>query len=66
MNKIVPQHLVRAFFDDLRAYFKEPVELRRDDIAARQQLLLKKYMSPPGSLTVDHIKELFEKMKGAA
>lgn len=62
----MPPDVARAFIADLRAYFREPCELKRDDIAARQRDVLAEHMPRQRDLRVEDVKELFGRLKGIA
>lgn len=62
----MPPDVASAFLEDLRAYFRESSELKRESIAARQRDALAEHMPRQRDLRTDDIKELFTRLKGLA
>jgi hypothetical protein len=54
----LPPDVARAFLADMRAYFAETSQIKRDEIAARQRAILAEYVR--GRLRVADVKEMFE------
>jgi hypothetical protein len=62
----LPPDIARAFMADLAAYYAEPNEHKRNEIAARQRHILSDYLPPRAKrLRVSDIKAMFDQMRGA-
>ena len=60
----VPPEVARRFFEDMRAFHREPNPIKRDEIAARQLDALRGYRwSRDKKLRLSDVKELFELMR---
>jgi hypothetical protein len=63
----LPPAVARAFVEDMRAYFAEPNQIKRDEIAARQLHALKEFQGPrEKKLRLADVIEMFAQMKGLA
>ncbi|MGY3615641.1 hypothetical protein [Bradyrhizobium sp. USDA 10063] len=61
----LPPEVARAFMEDLRAYFDEPNEHKRNEIAARQMHVLNQYRPRRAKrLWISDIKAMFQQMRG--
>jgi hypothetical protein len=61
----LPPEVARRFFEDMRAFHREPNPIKRDEIAARQLHALGEYRRPRDrKLRLSDVKELFEQMRG--
>lgn len=61
----LPPAVARRFTEDMRAYFAEPDEHKRDAIAVRQLSVLNDHKPPRAKrLWLADVKELFRQMKG--
>ena len=60
----VPPEVALRFFEDMRAFHREPNPIKRDEIAARQLHTLRGYLKPSDrKLRLSDVKELFERMR---
>jgi hypothetical protein len=60
----LPPEIARRFFEDMRAFQREPNPIKRDEIAARQLEALRGYLRPRDrKLRLSDVKELFEQMR---
>jgi hypothetical protein len=60
----LPPELARRFFEDMRAFHREPNPIKRDEIAARQLHALQAYRRQRApKLRLSDVKELFERMR---
>jgi hypothetical protein len=60
----LPPEVARPFFEDMRAFHREPTPIKRDEIAARQLHALRGYLRPSDrKLRLADVKELFERMR---
>ena len=60
----LPPEVARRFFEDIRAFHREPNPIKRDEIAARQLHALRGYLRPRDKkLRLSDVKELFERMR---
>jgi hypothetical protein len=56
--------VARRFFEDMRAFHREPNPIKADEIAARQLDALRGYLRPRDKkLRLSDVKELFEQMR---
>ena len=63
----LPPDVARAFVADMLAYFAEPNQIRRDEIAIRQMHALRQYQGPREKPVRTHdIKEMFVRMRHQA
>jgi hypothetical protein len=59
----VSPEVARRFFEDMRAFHREPNPIKRDEIAARHLDTLRGYLRPRDKkLRLSDVKELFEQM----
>lgn len=60
----LPPEVARKFVEDMRAYLKEPSELKRDVIAARQMHILNEHARPGDKpVRIPDVREMFERMR---
>jgi hypothetical protein len=60
----LPPEIARRFFEDMRAFQREPNPIKRDEIAAHQLEALLGYLRPRDrKLRLSDVKELFEQMR---
>jgi hypothetical protein len=60
----LPPGVARRFFEDMRAFHREPNPIKRDEIAARQLDALRGYLRPRDKkLRLSDVKEIFEQMR---
>jgi hypothetical protein len=60
----LPPEVARRFFEDMRAFHREPNPIKRDEIAARQLHALRGYLRPRDKKRrLSDVKELFEQMR---
>ncbi|MGA2057947.1 MAG: hypothetical protein ABSG88_21905 [Bradyrhizobium sp.] len=60
----LPAAVAHAFVNDMRAFFAEPNQLKRDQIAVRQLHALKEHQGPRDKkLRLSDVKEMFTQMK---
>jgi hypothetical protein len=63
----LPPTVARAFVEDMRAYFAEENEIKRDGIAVRQLRALRERQGPrEKKLRLSDVKEMFAQMKDHA
>jgi hypothetical protein len=63
----LPPEVARRFMNDLRAFFAEESQIKRDEIAAGQMSVLRKYQRPREKpVRIPDIKEMFLQMKDQA
>jgi hypothetical protein len=63
----LPPAVARAFVKDMKAFFAEENDLKRDEIAARQLSALNQYRGrQENPLRLGDIKQMFEAMKDQA
>ena len=63
----LPPEVARRFFEDMRAFHREPNPIKRDEIAARQLHALREYQAPrEKKLRLSDVKEMFQRMKDDA
>ncbi|MBO4228375.1 hypothetical protein [Bradyrhizobium neotropicale] len=61
----LPPEVAHAFMADMRAYFAEPNEHKRNEIAARQMHILNQHRPRRAKrLWISDIKTMFEQMRG--
>jgi hypothetical protein len=61
----LPPAVARRFMEDLRAFFAEESQIKRDEIAGRQMAALRKYQEPREKpVRIPDIKEMFLGMRG--
>ncbi len=61
----LPPAIARAFVKDMRAYFAEEDQTKRDAIAVRQLHALKEHQGPrEKALRLSDVKQMFLEMKG--
>ena len=68
MAKIdLPPAVARAFVEDMKAYFAEPNEIKRDGIAVRQLRALREHQGPrEKKLRLSDVKAMFQQMRDQA
>ena len=60
----IPPEAARAFRRDLRAFFREPSQLKQDEIAARQLWALQGFRRPrEKKLRLADVKQMFLQMR---
>jgi hypothetical protein len=60
----LPPDVARRFMKDLRAFFAEDSQIKRDEIAARQMSALRKYQGPREKpVRIPDIREMFLQMR---
>ena len=63
----LPPEIARAFVKDMRAFFREENQLKRDEIAARQLYALSAFQRPRDKkLRLSDVKQMFEQMRDYA
>lgn len=63
----LPPEVASRFLEDMRAYFAEPNLVKRDEIAARQMHVLRKYQGPREKpVRIPDVMEMFREMKNRA
>jgi hypothetical protein len=60
----LPPAVARRFVEDMRAYFAEEDDHKRDEIAARQLHVLRRHQPPrEKKLSLSDVKEMFERIR---
>jgi hypothetical protein len=60
----LPPAVARRFMEDLRAFFAEESQIKRDEIAGRQMSVLREYQGPREKpVRIPDIKEMFLRMR---
>jgi len=59
----LPPGVAQRFVEDMRTYFAEKNQIKRDGIAARQRHLLLEHMPAKTKLRLIDVKEMFVQMK---
>jgi hypothetical protein len=61
----LPPEVARVFTEDMRAYFAETNQIKREGIAVRQLRALREHQGPrERTLRLSEVKDMFEQMKG--
>jgi hypothetical protein len=59
----IPPEVARRFVEDMCAYFAETNSIRRDEIAARQMSVLRRYRGPRQKpVSVSDVKDMFRQL----